>query len=65
VTEFFLEWQPREFAFKLVTNIAKQKGGGSMIGRLAKDKRFVEPLREVHIDFDRMFTGVNNIHSGL
>jgi hypothetical protein len=58
-----LEWQPRGFALKLVTNFLRKKRGESILGQLAKDKKFVHLLREVKKDFDKGFSAINNIHS--
>jgi predicted transcriptional regulator len=60
-----LEWQPREFALKLVTSFFRKKGGGVILGQLAKDKKFVHLLREVQKDFDKGFSAINKIHSKL
>ena len=60
-----LEWQPRVFAFELVTSLLKKDGGSVIVGQLAKDKKFVKLLREVQKDFEKGFIAVNNIHSRL
>ena len=60
-----LEWQPREFALKLVTSFLRKKGGEITVCQLAKDKKFVHLLREVQKDFDKGFSAINKIHSKL
>lgn len=56
-----LEWQPREFALKLVTSFLRKKSDAVIMGQLAKDKKFVYLLREVQRDFDKGFAAVNKI----
>jgi hypothetical protein len=60
-----LEWQPRIFAFELVTGFLKKEGGRYVVGLLARDRKFVKLLREVQKDFAKGFTVVDNIHSRL
>jgi hypothetical protein len=54
-----LEWKPREFALKLVTSFLRKKNYRVIMDQLAKDKKFVELLREVQKDFDKGFSIVN------
>lgn len=56
-----LEWQPREFALKLVISFLRKKGDAVIMGQLAKDRKFVYLLREVQKDFDKGFFAVNKI----
>lgn len=58
-----LEWQPREFVLKLVTNFLRKKDDGVIMGQLAKDKKFLELLREVQKDFDKGFSAVNKLYT--
>jgi hypothetical protein len=57
-----LQRQAKIFAFRLVTDIPKQKGGRTLLSLLAKDKKFLKFLTEVYRDFDKGFTAVKNIH---
>jgi hypothetical protein len=57
-----LEWQPKSFAFELLTRRLKEARGNTIIGRLAKDKKFVGLLREVQKDFEKGFIAVKGIH---
>jgi hypothetical protein len=57
-----LQRQARIFAFRLVTDIPRRKGGGVVLPLLAKDKKFLKLMAEVHQDLDRGFTAVKSIH---
>ena len=57
-----LQRQAKIFAFRLVTDIPKQKGGGTVLPMLAKDKKFLKLLTEVHRDIDKGFNAVKSIH---
>jgi hypothetical protein len=57
-----LRWLAKIFAFRLVCESLRRKGGGVILGKLAKDKRFLEFLADVHRDFDKGFNAVNRIH---
>ena len=54
-----LEWQPRAFAFRLITKPPDRV----IIGQLAKDNKFILLLKEVQKDFDKGFTAFNNTRS--
>jgi hypothetical protein len=56
-----LLWQARIFAFRLVTD-SPNKGGGVVLGLLAKDKKFLKLLTDVYKNFDKGFNAVKGIH---
>ena len=57
-----LGWLAKIFAFRLVSESLTKKGGGTTLGLLAKDKKFLAFLMEIYRDFNKGFNAIKGIH---